>query len=113
MPEDAVLHVYDFSLARCATGRSCSNLREPLGALRTVSEAVLERHIPKAAVYRIRRLLCYAGKRERMGETGHDFARDHFLFNPQFREYLTMMLCLDHPETSPSVGSRREGILQH
>jgi hypothetical protein len=81
MPDDAVLHNYDCSLARCATGRSCSNLRELLDAVRTVPEAVLEHHMMRCA--------------------------------RQLREYLTMMLCLDHPETSLLVGSKREGILQH
>jgi hypothetical protein len=37
--------VFDCSLARCATGQSCSNLRELLVALRTVPENVLEHHM--------------------------------------------------------------------
>jgi hypothetical protein len=50
MPDDAVLHIYDCSLARCATGRSCSNLRELLDAVRTVPEAVLEHHMMRCAL---------------------------------------------------------------
>jgi hypothetical protein len=45
MSDDAGLHIYDCSLARCATGRSCSNLRELIDAVRTVPEAVLEQHM--------------------------------------------------------------------
>ena len=31
-----------------------------------------------------------------MGRTGHDFVREHFLLH--VRDYLAMLLCLDHPE---------------
>jgi hypothetical protein len=37
--------VFDCSLARCASGRVCSNLRELLDAVRTVPESVLEHHL--------------------------------------------------------------------
>ncbi len=33
-----------------------------------------------------------------MGRTGHDFVREHFLLTRNLRDYLTMLLCLDHPE---------------
>jgi trehalose synthase len=55
-------------------------------------------HSPEGAAYRIRYLLRYGEKRERMGHTGHDFVRQHFLLTRQLREYLTMFLCLDHAE---------------
>ncbi len=67
-------------------------------------------HSPEGAAYRIRYLLRYAEKRERMGHTGHDFVRDHFLLTRQLREYLTMLLCLDHPDSSLLVGQEREGV---
>jgi len=35
-----------------------------------------------------------------MGNTGHDFVREHFLLTRQLREYLTMFLCLDHPDSN-------------
>jgi hypothetical protein len=35
----------DCSLARCATGRVCGNLRELIDALRVVSDAVIEHHM--------------------------------------------------------------------
>ena len=42
--------VFDCTLARCATGRSCSNLRELLDAVRTVPGAVLEHHMMRCAL---------------------------------------------------------------
>jgi hypothetical protein len=42
--------VMDCSLVRCATGRVCSNLRELLESLRTVSDAVLEHHMMRCAL---------------------------------------------------------------
>jgi hypothetical protein len=42
--------LFDCSLARCATGRVCSNLRELLDAVRSVPEAVLEHHMMRCAL---------------------------------------------------------------
>jgi trehalose synthase len=53
---------------------------------------------PEGAAYRIRYLLRYAEKRQRMGRTGHEFVREHFLLTRNLRDYLTTLLCLDHPE---------------
>ena len=53
---------------------------------------------PAGAAYRIRYLLRYGDKRLRMGQIGHDFVRDHFLLTRNLRDYLAMLLCLDHPE---------------
>lgn len=50
MSYDVPFSVMDCGLARCATGRSCSNLRELLDAVRTVSEAVLEHHMLRCAL---------------------------------------------------------------
>jgi trehalose synthase len=33
-----------------------------------------------------------------MGRIGHEFVREHFLLTRHVRDYLTMLLCLDHPE---------------
>jgi trehalose synthase len=54
-------------------------------------------HSPAGAAYRIRYLLRYAEKRQRMGRTGHEFVREHFLLTRHIRDYLTLILCLDHP----------------
>ena len=53
---------------------------------------------PAGAAYRIHYLMRYADKRQRMGRIGHDFVREHFLLTRNLRDYLTMLLCLDHPE---------------
>jgi trehalose synthase len=55
-------------------------------------------HSPAGAAYRIRYLLRYTDKRQRMGRTGHEFVREHFLLTRHLRDYLTTLLCLDHPE---------------
>jgi hypothetical protein len=41
---------FDSSLSRCATGRSCSNLRELLDAVRTASDEVLQHHMMRCAL---------------------------------------------------------------
>jgi hypothetical protein len=40
----------DCSLARCATGRMCGNLRELFDSLRVVSDAVIEHHMLRCAL---------------------------------------------------------------
>jgi trehalose synthase len=60
-------------------------------------------HSPAGAAYRIRYLLRYAEKRERMGRTGHDYVREHFLLTRQLRDYLTVLLYLEHPEENVYV----------
>jgi trehalose synthase len=52
---------------------------------------------PAGAAYRIRYLLRYADKRQRMGKTGYEFVREHFLLNRHLRDYFTMLLSLEHP----------------
>jgi trehalose synthase len=58
---------------------------------------------PSGAAYRIRYLLRYAEKRLRMGQNGCDLVREHFLLTRHLRDYLTMLLCLDHPESCTLV----------
>lgn len=54
-------------------------------------------HSPAGAAYRIRYLMRYAEKRQRMGRTGREFVREHFLLTRHLRDYLTVLLCLDQP----------------
>jgi len=54
-------------------------------------------HSPAGAAYRIRYLLRYAEKRQRMGHCGREFVREHFLLTRHLRDYLNLLLCLDHP----------------
>jgi trehalose synthase len=58
---------------------------------------------PPGAAYRIHYLLRYAEKRQRMGKTGHEFVREHFLLTRQLRDYLTMLLCLQRPDNETFV----------
>lgn len=60
-------------------------------------------HSPAGAAYRIRYLLRYADKRQRMGRTAQEFVREHFLLTRHLRDYLTTLLFLDHPEQSVLV----------
>ncbi len=55
-------------------------------------------HSPAGAAYRIRWLLRYAAKRQRMGQTGHEYVREHFLLTRNIRDYLTVMTRLFHPD---------------
>ncbi|MGD9646564.1 MAG: glycosyltransferase [Pirellulales bacterium] len=56
-------------------------------------------HSPAGAAYRIRYLLRYEEKCQRMGQTGHVFVRENFLLTRHLRDYLSLLLCLDHPGT--------------
>ncbi len=54
---------------------------------------------PAGAAYRIRYLLRYAERRQRMGQRGHDFVLEHFLLTRHLRDYLLVLLSLDHPQS--------------
>ena len=60
-------------------------------------------HSPAGAAYRIRYLLRYAEKRQRMGQNGHEFVREHFLLTRHLRDYLNVLLCLDRAEPNVLV----------
>jgi hypothetical protein len=50
MPSIEPFAVFDCSLARMPIGRSCSNLRELLEAIRTVPDMVIEHHMTRCAL---------------------------------------------------------------
>ncbi len=54
-------------------------------------------HSPAGAAYRIRYLLRYSEKRQRMARVGHEFVREHFLLTRQLRDYMTILLSLQQP----------------
>ncbi len=54
-------------------------------------------HSPAGAAYRIRWLLKYADRRQRMGHIGQEFVRQHFLLIRHLLEYFKMLVCLDNP----------------
>lgn len=60
-------------------------------------------HSPAGAAYRMRYLLRYVDKRERMGRIGQDFVLHHFLLTRNLRDYLTLLFCLDAPDESVLV----------
>jgi trehalose synthase len=71
-------------------------------------------HSPAGAAYRIRYLLRYAEKCQRMGRIGQEFVREHFLLTRHIRDYLTTLLCLYQPddailEAGPSLRVDAEG----
>ncbi|MEX2317280.1 MAG: glycosyltransferase [Pirellulales bacterium] len=59
-------------------------------------------HSPAGAAYRVRYLLRYAEKRQRMGQTGQSFVREHFLLTRNIRDYLSMLVLLSQPKDQVS-----------
>jgi hypothetical protein len=103
MPDSDPLKIFDCSLVRCATGRSCTNLRELLDAVRTVPEAVLEHHMMR----------CALEESFELDEFPNEFARwcweslgDHVL-----AEQLALIDPYQHPNLQ-SVGAALEDALE-
>ncbi|MFN4259574.1 MAG: glycosyltransferase [Gemmataceae bacterium] len=55
-------------------------------------------HSPEGAAYRIRYLLRFADKCQRMGQRGHELVLEHFLLTRHLRDYLCVLLSLDHAD---------------
>lgn len=103
MSDESPLHIFDCSLARLATGRHCSNLRELFDAIRTVPEPVLEHHMMR----------CVLEDRFELDEFPNEFARwcweslgDHVL-----GEQLALIDPYQHP-TMACVRSALEEALE-
>jgi len=98
------LKIFDCSLARCATGRSCTNLRELLDVVRTAPESVLEHHM----------LRCALDEHFELDEFPNEFARwcweslgDHVL-----AEQLALIDPYQHPNLA-GVRTALEEVLEH
>lgn len=50
MPAAEPFALFDCNLARCALGRSCTNLRELLDAVRTIPDAAIAHHMMRCAL---------------------------------------------------------------
>ena len=56
---------------------------------------------PAGAAYRIRYLLRYVDKRQRMGQIGREFVREHFLLTRNLRDYFSMLFVWIIPRRGP------------
>ncbi len=56
-------------------------------------------HSPEGCAFRIRYLLRRPEFARRMGETGKEFVRRHFLITRNVRDYLTLMILLENPNS--------------
>lgn len=54
-------------------------------------------HSPEGAAQRAAQLLSDAGLRQRMGENGHQHVKQNFLITRHLKDYLLVMLALEHP----------------
>lgn len=91
--------LYDCSLARCAVGRACSNLRELLEAVRTVPPAVLEHHMMR----------CALEDHFELYEFPNDFAR--WCWEALGDHVLGEQLALVDPYQSPTMEAVRTALL--
>ncbi len=55
---------------------------------------------PEGAAFRIRYLLSRPKERKTMGKKGFEFVRDHFLLTRHLRDYLTILVSLNHKDSS-------------
>jgi trehalose synthase len=56
-------------------------------------------HSPEGCAFRIRYLLHRPELAQRMGQLAREFVRSHFLITRNIRDYLTLMILLDKPES--------------
>jgi hypothetical protein len=91
--------LFDCSLARLATGRSCSNLRELLEAIRTVPDMVLEHHM----------IRCVLDDHFELYEFPNDLAR--WCWDALGDRVLAEQLALVDPYQHPSMQELREVLI--
>src|ERR1043166_4947041 len=99
MPASEPFTLYDCSLSRRATGRSCSNLRELLDAVRTVPESVLEHHM----------MHCVLDDHFELYEFPNDLAR--WCWDGLGDQVLAEELGLIDPFQFPSLAALRDGLV--
>ena len=56
-------------------------------------------HSPEGCAFRIRYLLHHPEMARRMGETAREFVRTHFLMTRHIRDFLTLMILMNNPES--------------
>ena len=56
-------------------------------------------HSPEGCAFRIRHLLHRPEMARRLGHTAREFVRTHFLLTRHIRDFLTMMILLDNPDS--------------
>lgn len=98
MSDNSDLKIFDCSLVRCATGRSCSNLRELLDAVRTAPEAVIEHHM----------IRCALEERFELDEFPNEFAR--WCWESLGDHVLAEQLGLIDPYQHPHLASVRTAL---
>jgi trehalose synthase len=54
-------------------------------------------HSPEGAAQRAAQLLGDPALRERMGENGHQHVKQNFLLTRHVKDYMLVLLALDHP----------------
>ena len=54
---------------------------------------------PEGCAFRIRYLLHRPDMAKRMGQLAREFVRNHFLITRNIRDYLTLMILLDKPDS--------------
>ena len=91
--------LFDCNLARCATGRTCSNLRELLDSIRTASDAAIEHHMMR----------CALDDHFELYEFPNDLAR--WCWDALGDDVLAEQLGLIDPYQHPSIAALRDALV--
>lgn len=100
MPASEPFIVYDCSLVRCPTGRSCVNLRELHDAIHAASEAVIEHHMMR----------CVLDNYFELYEFPNDLAR--WCWSSLGDQIVAERLGVVDPYSYATMGDLRSGLLE-